>query len=609
MLFVVYIIAHVDPPLSIVLLASIHSAQSSLPFRQLLLAAFHLYVMPGGFVDTTGPKVARPADLSARQALPAILVASFAAFGGILYGYDTGTISGVITMQSFLRDFGKPNPAWPSPDAAIKEFYLPTNDVSLVTSILSAGTFVGALSGAPISDYFGRRIGLHIAMAVFCVGVAMQVGAMAGQLGLFTAGRVVAGLGVGIVSTIVPMYQSECAPRWIRGAVVSGYQWAITIGLFLASIVNYATENRVDTGAYRIPVGVQLAFAIILSAGLLFLPESPRWLVKKGRHEDAARSLGRLNSSDLDDPLVRTELADIQTNLEIELTHGTGSYADCFKFGQRQHFTRTMTGIFLQAWQQLTGVNFIFYYGTRFFATAIPSQGNPFLFSVATNVVNVFMTLPGMYWMERVGRRNLLIYGAIWMMVCELIVGCVGTTLLDGKTGPDANGGAGPNTAAGGAVVAFVCLYIAGFASTWGPAAWVVCGEIFPLAIRAKALSMCTASNWLWNFALGYATPYLVDPPRDGQVGANLLSKVFFIWTGTCAGCAIFAYFLIFETKGLSLEEVDEMYSQTNAIRSPQANKEIRSRRTDVEGLTARPLDDEAAENYEKKEDVVYQTA
>ena len=440
-------------------------------------------------------------------------------------------------MDTFQLDFGTPGGKY-NTDTQQFETGLTTNNTSLVTSILSAGTFFGALLGAPLSDIFGRRIGLHMAMLVFCAGVAMQTGASPGQSGfhLLVAGRAIAGLGVGIVSTIVPMYQSECAPRWIRGAIVSGYQWAITIGLLLASIVTYSTSNRVDTGAYRIPIAVQIAFAIIMSTGLLFLPESPRWLVKKGHHEKAAHSLARLNSSDIDDPIVRTELADIQTNLEIELTHGNGSYADCFKFGPRKHFLRTMTGIWLQAFQQLTGVNFVFYYGTTFFKAAVPSQGNVFLFSVATNVVNVAMTIPGMYWMERVGRRNLLIFGALWMCVCELIVAVLGVT-----TDPNTN------SSAGGALVAFVCLFIAGFASTWGPAAWVVCGEIFPLAIRAKALSLCTASNWLWNFGIGYATPYLVNAPTPAQGGANLGTKVFFIWFATCLSCALFAFLFIYE--------------------------------------------------------------
>lgn len=429
------------------------------------------YIAPAS--KGSGP-VIKPKTI--RESLPAILVAAFAAFGGILFGYDTGTISGVIASDQFKQDFGYFIPAEQKVD-------LTTATKSLFVSILSAGTFFGALFGAPLCDLLGRRWALQVSMLVFCVGVILQTAAKPHEEATFAVGRVIAGLGVGIVSTSVPLYQSETAPRWIRGAVVSGYQWAITIGLLLAAIVNNSTNARPDTGAYRIPIAVQFAFAIIMSIGVALLPESPRWFVKRGRPEMAAKSLARLYSTSPDDPVVQAELADIRTNLDVELTHGTGSYLDCFRNNERKYLFRTMTGIWLQAWQQLTGINFIFYYGTIYFQQT--GQSQPFLFTIASNVVNVVMTVPGMWGMERIGRRKLLIWGAIWMTICELIVAIIGTVV--GESNP----------AAQRALVALICLYVAGFASTWGPAAWVVCGEIFPLAIRAKALSMCTASNWV----------------------------------------------------------------------------------------------------------------
>lgn len=383
------------------------------------------------------------------------------------------------------------------------------------------------------------------------------------------------------------MYQSECAPRWIRGAVVSGYQWCITIGLLVAAIANNGTKDRTNSGSYRIPIAIQFAWAIVLAIGMLILPESPRWHVKKGRTEDAARALARLNGTDMDDPLVRSELADIQTNLDVEMSHGKATYLDCFRMGERKQLLRTATGMALQGWQQLTGINFIFYYGTTFFLSTGIASGNAFIFTIISNVVNVATTIPGMWMMERVGRRKLLIFGAAWMAVCELIVAITGTAISES------------NTSGQKVLVAFVCIYIAGFASTWGPAAWVVCGEIFPLAIRAKALSLCVASNWLWNFGIGYATPYLV---QSGPGHAGLGTKVFFIWTATCASAGIFSYFFIYETSGLSLEEVDELYVVCTAIASPRANANARARRTDLEGHVAPPKDDESVEADENKE-------
>ena len=157
------------------------------------------------------------------------------------------------------------------------------------------------------------------------------------------------------------MYQSECAPKWIRGAVVSGYQWAITIGLLLASVINNATKDRNDHSAWRIPIAIQFIWAFILVVGMLYLPESPRWLVKKGRDVQAASALSRLTSLPKDDPEVESELADIRAALKEEQDRGEGSYADCFRATHNKILLRTLTGIFIQAWQQLTGINFIFY--------------------------------------------------------------------------------------------------------------------------------------------------------------------------------------------------------------------------------------------------------
>lgn len=205
---------------------------------------------------------------------------------------------------------------------------------------------------------------------------------------------------------------------------------------------------------------------------------------------------------------------------------------------------RLLTGCLLQALQQLTGINFIFYYGTSFFAASGIRQ--PFVTSMITSSVNVISTLPGLYLVEAWGRRRLLLFGALGMFACQMIVGSVGTAFPNGD-----------NQSAQKALVAFVCIYIFFFACSWGPVGWIIPGEIFPLPVRAKGISMTTASNWLLNWAIAYSTPYLVNP---GPGNANLQAKIFFVWGGCCLGCAVFVYFLIYETKGLSLEEVDELY-------------------------------------------------
>lgn len=187
-----------------------------------------------------------------------------------------------------------------------------SDQTSEIVSILSAGTFFGALLSAPIADFVGRRYAMMFNTLVFTFGVILQTAAVA--IPLFVCGRFFAGLGVGLLSATIPLYQSETSPKWIRGAVVGCYQWAITIGLLLAAIVNNATKDRNDTGSYRIPVAVQFAWAIILFAGMLILPETPRYLIKRNKLQEAAKSLSRLRRLDIEHPTLVEELAEIQAN-------------------------------------------------------------------------------------------------------------------------------------------------------------------------------------------------------------------------------------------------------------------------------------------------------
>ena len=244
--------------------------------------------MPGGGVVTlTGTSdIGR---VEAPVTIKAYLMCAFAAFGGIFFGYDTGWMSGVLGMDYFIKLYTGleyPNVAYPDTTSAAHTNYasnifkIPSWEQSLTTSILSAGTFFGAIAAGDVADFIGRRWTIIIGCLVFIVGCIMETASTA--VGLFCAGRFICGLGVGFISAIIILYMSEIAPKKVRGALVAGYQFCITIGILLANCVVYASQNRLDTGSYRIPIAVQFLWALILGTGLFFLPESPRFYVKKG---------------------------------------------------------------------------------------------------------------------------------------------------------------------------------------------------------------------------------------------------------------------------------------------------------------------------------------
>ncbi|KAI1849320.1 hypothetical protein JX266_004815 [Neoarthrinium moseri] len=489
----------------------------------------------------------------------AYLVCAFAAFGGIFFGYDTGWMSGVLAMPYFITlytgmeydythdngdgTFGAPI------GVAVKDFHLPSSQQSLFTSMLSCGTFFGALIGGDVADFIGRRPTIIAGCLIFCVGCIMQI-ASTNQEALFVLGRLVAGGGVGFISAVVILYMSEIAPKKVRGAMVSGYQFCITIGILLANCVVYATQARPDTGSYRIPVGIQFLWSIILGTGLFFLPESPRYFVKKGKIAEAAKALAFVRGQPEDSDYIKDELAEIVANNEYELqvvpqTSYVGSWLACFKGSLSKGnspIRRTLLGTGMQMMQQLTGINFIFYFGPVFFKQ-LGTIKNVFLISMVTTLVNVLST-PASFWLiEKLGRRALLLGGGSGMIVAQFIVGALGVTA--GKA--EAN-----NPAAVQAMIAFICINISFFAVTWGPTAWVIVGEVFPLPIRSRGVGISTASNWFWNTIIGVITPYLV-----GDDQAALGPKVFFLWGSLCCLSVTFAYFLVPELKGLSLEQAD----------------------------------------------------
>ncbi|KAI1414931.1 hexose transporter [Hypoxylon sp. FL1857] len=477
-------------------------------------------------------------DNVAGSSAPAIMVGLFVATGGLLFGYDTGTINGILAMSSFKAQF---NTGYV--DDKTHEFDLSPSQISIIVAILSAGTVVGALFAAPVGDWLGRRISIIGSICVFCFGVIFQV--CADAIPMLLAGRFFAGVGVGSVSVLVPLYQSEMAPKWIRGTLVCAYQLSITFGLLAASIINLITQKMNGPPAYRIPMGLQLTWACVLCLGLLILPETPRFLIKKGDKQAAGLALSRLRRLDVTHPALIEELAEIEANHDYELALGSASYRDLF-VGTPHLGRRTLTGCGLQMLQQLTGINFIMYYGTTFFTSA--GVKDPFLISLVMNVINVISTIPGLFVVESWGRRKLLIVGALGMACCQLVIAIFSTLANDSQSSLVAK-----------LLIVFVSLFVFFYAASWGPVAWVVTSEIYPLKIRAKSMSVSTASNWLLNFGIAYGTPFMVE---EGSGYAALGAKVFYVWGAFCVLAAIFVYGMIYETSKISLEQIDEMYER-----------------------------------------------
>ena len=282
---------------------------------------------------------------------------AFAAFAGMLFGYDSGYIASVLAMDMFKMTYGHRVPLI---EDSSGYRYTPSQK-SLIVSILSAGTFFGAIISATLADSFGRRTTIIAGCAVFMVGVVLQV-AVANIPGL-VVGRLIAGLGVGFVSAINILYMSEVAPRKVRGAIVSCYQFAITIGIMLASCVGYATHGRLDTGAFRIPIAIQFLWALILATGLFLLPESPRYYVKKGRLDLAIQALSRVRGQPQESDRLQDELAEIQANFEYEQQVGEVTWLGCLSGGiqnRSSNIRKVFIGTALQMFQQFTGINFIF---------------------------------------------------------------------------------------------------------------------------------------------------------------------------------------------------------------------------------------------------------
>ncbi|KAJ9627784.1 hexose transporter hxt5 [Taxawa tesnikishii (nom. ined.)] len=472
-----------------------------------------------------------PDQQESRVTFLACFLGLVASIGGFMFGYVSGQISGFFAMDDFARRFGELQSDGTYGFSAVRQ--------GTITSLLCAGALIGSLIAGKLADYSGRRLAISMSAFFCCIGTIVEISSQH-SWAQFAVGRLVNGVGIGSLSVVVPMYQSESAPKVIRGVLVACYQLFITLGIWTAEMINYGTETMASSASWRIPNGISFAWALTLGAGILFLPESPRYAYRMGREDEARGVIARLAGIHPHHHEVHSQINDIRVKLEEEKAGKDTKWYEIFT-GPRMAY-RTILGMVLQAGQQLTGANFIFYYGTTVFkATGL---SNSYVTQIILGSVNVGCTFGGLYVVAKCGRRKALMAGAAWSFICFMIYAFVGHFMLD-QAHPERT------PTAGNILIVFSCLFIVGFATTWGPIVWAIVAELYPARYRAPCMALATASNWLWNFLISFFTQFITGA-IDYLYGL--------VFGGCCFALFWIVYFFVIESKDRSLEEIDTMY-------------------------------------------------
>ncbi|KAK8142728.1 hypothetical protein G3M48_008344 [Beauveria asiatica] len=487
-------------------------------------------------------------------------LSAFASLGGFLFGYDQGVVSGVLEMQSFAAEFPR--------------IYLDSRFKGWFVSTLLLAAWLGSLVNGPVADRFGRKGSMLAAVVVFTLGSALQAGAQ--TMAVLFGGRAVAGLAVGMLTMIVPMYMSEVSTAGIRGTLVVLQQ----CGVRCAPDIPYTGgthdrprfDPRHDVGppghrcsgqsqaAWRVPFALQIAPALILGLGMLFYPESPRYYLMRRQEDAALRALARLRRAEHpDSQCLRDEYLAIKAEVlfdeAIARERFPGKAGASLYFAQygslvatKPAFRRLAVGCLIGFFQQFIGCNALIYYSPIIFSQLGLSGGTTSLLATGVyGIVNTLSTLPALFLIDRVGRRPLLLCGATGTFISLVIIGAVlgahGNNLLH-------------RPAAGWVGVAFVYIYDVNFSYSFAPIGWVLPSEIFNLGNRSKAMAITTSCTWMCNFIIGLVTPDMLESFGWG-------TYIFF--AAFCLLAFLFTYLFVPETKGKSLEDMDEIFGDAAA--------------------------------------------
>jgi sugar porter (SP) family MFS transporter len=451
---------------------------------------------------TDEPTVAAPASLGTIHR-HIVFGAAITALGGLLFGYDTGVISGSLLFIG--QDFHG----------------LTSFDKELLTSILLIGAVIGALAAGRIADRVGRRPTVLGTAVVFVVGVLLA--SFSPSYGVLVGARVVIGLAVGSASMVVPLYIGEVVPPRIRGAMVSLNQLAITAGILVSYLVDYGLAS---TQNWRLMFGLAAIPAILMFVGMLFQHESPHWLVAQGREDEARVVLRRVR-----------EQGDIDA--EIAEVHEVSAHRSGLREVLNPAVRHTMIiGVALAVFQQITGINTIIYYAPTLLSSAGLGNSAALLANVVNGAVNVLMTIVAIRLLDRVGRRPLLLGGTTGMAVGMIVVAltfAIGGSHLHGDTAYVA--------------IAGLLLYTGSFAVGLGPVFWLLISEIYPVRIRGQAMSVATMANWGANFVV--TVSFLTLLSAIGNAGT------FFLFGGLSIVALAYFQRQVPETKNRSLQDIE----------------------------------------------------
>ena len=463
------------------------------------------------------------------------VLASIATIGGLLFGFDISSVSSFVDQEAYLEFFDHPS--------SIAQ--------GGITASMAGGSFLTSIVCGYFVDKLGRRPVIQIASLFWVVGCAIQCSSR--DLAQLICGRLIAGFGIGFASSTVPVYISELAPKKIRGRLGGLFQWAVTWGIMIMFYIGYGCSFIEGNASFRTAWGIMMIPGAILFAGTFFLAESPRWLAKNGRWEEAIHIISMIQSNgDVNHPDVALEIEEIREAVEIEKEAAQTSIVDLFR---KDSIIRTSVGISAQIWQQLTGMNVMMYYIVYMFQMA-GFEGNTVLVSSSIQyVINVVMTVPALLFIDSWGRRRVLMAGSLlmglWLLIMCILLG-VYSIPLEGLSDNDFVRITVENKHASRAIISVSYLFVASFAPTWGPGIWLYCSEIFPTRQRGLASGISAGANWIFNFALAMFVPTAFK---------NITWRTYIIFLVFCVVMTVHVYFMFPETKGKTLEEIEMMWN------------------------------------------------